>query len=142
MPNKAQKKWTKHQASVKKRLTPLSKNDRLVMRVMALETGRTNDVKRISQLEDSVYTSNPRISRDLGAFPFRGGYSNSFEQAWKGMEERGFQYGRDALEQVRLGWKLREETMHCIHGPALTQECNRCAGARVGSDPSFRMVKV
>lgn len=31
----------------------------------------------------------------------------SFEAAWAQMEAKGYKYGRDALEQVRLGWELR-----------------------------------
>jgi hypothetical protein len=39
----------------------------------------------------------------------------NFERAWKKMEERGYQYGEDALEQVRLGWEmaLREVSAGC-----------------------------
>ena len=32
--------------------------------------------------------------------------SVSFDDAWDEMKLRGFQYGPDALEQVRLGWDL------------------------------------
>lgn len=31
---------------------------------------------------------------------------DSFEKAWKRMESKGYQYGADALEHVRLGWRL------------------------------------
>lgn len=31
---------------------------------------------------------------------------DSFEKAWKRMEHKGYQYGADALENVRLGWRL------------------------------------
>ena len=31
---------------------------------------------------------------------------SSFEEAWAEMEARGYQYGEDALEQVRFGWDL------------------------------------
>jgi hypothetical protein len=31
---------------------------------------------------------------------------DSFERAWKRMERKGYKYGADALEQVRLGWRL------------------------------------
>lgn len=30
----------------------------------------------------------------------------TFEDAWAGMEARGFRCGEDALEQVRLGWRM------------------------------------
>lgn len=30
----------------------------------------------------------------------------TFEQAWARMQARGYQYGSDALEQVRMGWEL------------------------------------
>lgn len=30
----------------------------------------------------------------------------SFEQVWSQMEAKGYQYGPEALEQVRLGWEL------------------------------------
>lgn len=32
----------------------------------------------------------------------------TFEEAWKRMEAKGYQYGPGALEQVRLGWELRQ----------------------------------
>ncbi len=32
--------------------------------------------------------------------------AESFEQAWGRMKARGYQYGEDALEQVRFGWEL------------------------------------
>lgn len=32
----------------------------------------------------------------------------SFKEAWKQKESEGYQYGRDALEQVRFGWDIRE----------------------------------
>jgi hypothetical protein len=31
----------------------------------------------------------------------------SFEEAWRLKEAEGYQYGQDALEQVRLGWEMR-----------------------------------
>lgn len=31
---------------------------------------------------------------------------DTFEQAWARMRRKGFQYGPDAREQVRFGWKL------------------------------------
>lgn len=30
----------------------------------------------------------------------------TFEQAWAAWEAKGFQYGEDALEQVRFGWEI------------------------------------
>jgi hypothetical protein len=33
----------------------------------------------------------------------------TFEQAWATYEARGFRYGSDALEQVRLGWRIAHE---------------------------------
>lgn len=33
----------------------------------------------------------------------------SFEEAWKVKEAEGYQYGKDALEQVRFGWELRSQ---------------------------------
>lgn len=33
----------------------------------------------------------------------------TFEQAWAEKERAGYQYGHDALEQVRLGWEMREQ---------------------------------
>ncbi len=35
----------------------------------------------------------------------------SFDQAWKEKEKEGYQYGRDALEQVRFGWEIKEEAI-------------------------------
>jgi len=32
----------------------------------------------------------------------------TFEEAWAKKEAEGYQYGADALEQVRFGWELRE----------------------------------
>jgi len=32
----------------------------------------------------------------------------TFEEAWAEMEARGYQYGADALENVRFGWNLRD----------------------------------
>lgn len=32
----------------------------------------------------------------------------TFEEAWAKKEAEGYQYGRDALEQVHFGWKIRE----------------------------------
>lgn len=34
----------------------------------------------------------------------------TFEQDWAIMKAQGYQYGEDALEQVRLGWELRANT--------------------------------
>ena len=36
---------------------------------------------------------------------------SDFDIAWKEMEKRGFQYGKDALEQVRLGWHMRDDEL-------------------------------
>jgi hypothetical protein len=33
----------------------------------------------------------------------------TFEEVWAEMESQGYQYGDDALEQVRLGWNLALE---------------------------------
>lgn len=33
----------------------------------------------------------------------------TFEQAWASYEAKGYQYGRDALEQVRFGWEIAHE---------------------------------
>lgn len=33
----------------------------------------------------------------------------TFEQAWAVKEKEGYQYGEDALEQVRFGWELRAQ---------------------------------
>jgi hypothetical protein len=33
----------------------------------------------------------------------------TFEEAWAEKEKEGYQYGRDALEQVRFGWEIREQ---------------------------------
>jgi uncharacterized membrane protein YjgN (DUF898 family) len=30
----------------------------------------------------------------------------TFEEAWARMERKGYRYGKDALEQVRFGWRL------------------------------------
>ena len=43
----------------------------------------------------------------------------SFEEAWKQMEARGFHYGKDALEQVQMGWEL------CL---AMRSDVNRITG--------------
>jgi len=32
----------------------------------------------------------------------------TFEEAWAEKEKQGYQYGADALEQVRMGWELHE----------------------------------
>lgn len=32
--------------------------------------------------------------------------ATTFDQAWARMEAAGYQYGHEALEQVRLGWEL------------------------------------
>ena len=37
--------------------------------------------------------------------------SETFEQAWARQEKKGYQYGPDALEQVRFGWELRGESI-------------------------------
>ena len=37
----------------------------------------------------------------------------SFEEAWAKKETEGYQYGRDALEQVRFGWDLH---VACVKG--------------------------
>lgn len=33
----------------------------------------------------------------------------TFEAEWKKMEAKGFQYGEDELELVRMGWEMHEE---------------------------------
>ncbi len=33
----------------------------------------------------------------------------TFEQAWATYEAKGYQYGKDALEQVRFGWEIAHE---------------------------------
>lgn len=35
----------------------------------------------------------------------------TFEEAWAVKKAEGYQYGEDALEQVRFGWELRESYM-------------------------------
>ena len=35
--------------------------------------------------------------------------SEAFKKAWKRMEAKGYQYGHDALENVRFGWELARE---------------------------------
>lgn len=37
----------------------------------------------------------------------------TFDEAWKRMEAKGYQYGGDALEQVRFGWELRGKAEQC-----------------------------
>ena len=34
--------------------------------------------------------------------------SMTFEEVWAEKEKEGYQYGEDALEQVRFGWELGE----------------------------------
>lgn len=35
--------------------------------------------------------------------------TTSFDEAWKLKEAKGFRYGRDALEQVRMGWEMAQK---------------------------------
>ncbi len=37
--------------------------------------------------------------------------ARSFDEAWATMEALGYQYGEDALEQVRLGWEVAQAAM-------------------------------
>lgn len=46
----------------------------------------------------------------------------TFEQAWSTYEEKGYRYGRDALEQVRLGWKIARE----FTALAAARDCRTC----------------
>lgn len=41
----------------------------------------------------------------------------TFEEAWAEKELAGFRYGRDALEQVRLGWNLCEAAYRAARKP-------------------------
>ncbi len=53
--------------------------------------------------------------------------SLSFEEAWKSKEAEGYQYGEDALEQVRFGWELAQETSHIASSAsALEKAANVC----------------
>lgn len=85
--------------------------DGLVKRVIALEVSfgiyRDAILKRMGTLEQNAFRagkalkteSNPRITRK----------DVTFEEAWSLKELEGYQYGPDALEQVRLGWELRKD---------------------------------
>ncbi len=57
--------------------------------------------------------------------------SKTFEEVWAEKEKEGYQYGRDALENVRFGWELREA--------ATNQGCHKCGGEVKNTDdrPSF-----
>lgn len=33
----------------------------------------------------------------------------TFDQMWDKYKERGYQYGEDALDNLRFGWRIREE---------------------------------
>lgn len=46
----------------------------------------------------------------------------TFEQAWSRYEEKGYKYGPDALEQVRLGYRMAGEELAL----AVQPEPNRC----------------
>lgn len=37
--------------------------------------------------------------------------SMSFDEAWQRKIDEGYQYGQDALEQVRFGWELSRESL-------------------------------
>lgn len=56
----------------------------------------------------------------------------TFEQAWAEKEAEGYQYGRDALEQVRFGWELRERQVSLMYA-ALNK-----ISERTGSDDPCR----
>ncbi len=42
--------------------------------------------------------------------------SKTFEEVWAEKEAEGYQYGEDALEQVRLGWELRQKEVDELKG--------------------------
>lgn len=35
----------------------------------------------------------------------------TFEEAWARKEAQGYLYGRDALEQIKLGWRMAVEAL-------------------------------
>lgn len=50
-------------------------------------------------------TERDQLAKELETFEVNA--DRTFEEAWAEQEKKGYQYGRDALEQVRFGWVLR-----------------------------------
>lgn len=59
------------------------------------------EVRRLRAASPPIVETGERMQRD--ARPLAG---ETFEQAWARMEKQGYQYGEEALEQVRFGWEL------------------------------------
>lgn len=52
----------------------------------------------------------------------------TFEQDWAIMQAQGYQYGEDALEQVRFGWELRHDAISLNERivELYLEFCNKC----------------
>jgi len=66
----------------------------------------------------------------------------TFEEAWSKMEAKGYKYGRDALEQVRLGWDMRTRSMSARTNKAsaaqvLFHHARNLVASRFGEDFSL-----
>lgn len=81
-----------------KRLRDQARLETAVVRIMEPELERLRDT--VKKQEDLIERARARRAVE----------GKTFEEAWARMEALGYQYGEDALEQVRLGWDLRETT--------------------------------
>lgn len=71
----------------------------------------TNEEDRKSTIRKELETLQGRINKMRGNLDDEEGVTEevraiSFEDAWAQKEAEGYQYGEDALEQVRFGWEL------------------------------------
>jgi hypothetical protein len=58
----------------------------------------------------------------------------TFEQAWAEKERKGYQYGEDALEHVRMGWDMAHRNLAVQNEPTITKAQARELVERVSSD--------
>lgn len=69
----------------------------------AVEEGAEN-IWGAATPEGQVVEDNETVTAEFPSPPV----PDPFEAAWEKMEARGYRYGRDALEQVRLGWTMAQ----------------------------------
>lgn len=74
---------------------------RLIVRRLRSGDGPVDRMIVVEMLERAL-TATPSPSSEIESKPSE----LAFEQAWALKEAEGYQYGEDALEQVRMGWEM------------------------------------
>jgi hypothetical protein len=82
-----------------------------------------NDNAQDNGFLDAMAFRSGEFTRPLYAHPKVAKYPGmTFEQVWEIKKSEGYQYGRDALENVRFGWDLAQQSIMCSDKESETAE--------------------